>query len=88
LFNHSLEVGTHPWKHVTVVMINKPNKPDYSAPKAYRPISLLECTGKLLEKIVAKQINRDIMTHDLLSMNQFGSRMQHCATDAVATLVH
>jgi hypothetical protein len=35
-------------------MVNKPQKPDYTIPKAYRPITLMECTGKLLEKIVAK----------------------------------
>jgi hypothetical protein len=88
LFNLSIDAGTHPWKTATVVAINKPNKPDYSQPKAYRPISLLECTGKVLEKIVAKRFNRDIAQHNLLPMTQFGSWAQHCATDAVATLVH
>jgi hypothetical protein len=88
LFNLSIDAGTHPWKTATVVAINKPNKLDYSQPKAYRPISLLECTGKVLEKIVAKRFNCDIAQHNLLLMTQFGSWAQHCATDAVATLVH
>jgi hypothetical protein len=74
LFNHALSEGTHPWTKVLIVVINKLRKPDYSVPKAYRPISLMECAGKLLEKIIAKQINRDIDTHNLLSMSQFGSR--------------
>jgi len=53
IYNLTLRLGVHPWKLATVVVINKPNKEDYSLPKAYCPISLLECAAKLLEKIVA-----------------------------------
>jgi len=88
LFNLSLDIGIHPWKDATVVILNKPNHPDYSQPKAYCPISLLECTGKLMEKIIAKRINTDIETHLLLSMSQFGSCPHHNAVDAIATLVY
>jgi hypothetical protein len=88
LFNMCLDTGTHPWKHTTIVILNKPNKPDYSAPKVYRPIALMECMGKVLERIVAKRVNNDIEEHGLLSMSQFGSRPAHCAVDAVVTLVH
>jgi len=70
------------------VVLNKPQKPDYSQPKAYRPISLLECTGKALEKVVANRINTDILKYDILPPTQFGSRPHHNAVDAVATLVH
>lgn len=88
LFNLCLESGTHPWKHAKVVVINKPNKPDYSLLKAYHPISLLECTGKLLEKVVTKRFNWDIKEHRLIPMTQFGSHPKHNAVDVVATLVH
>jgi hypothetical protein len=88
IYTDYLSMGIHPWKQVTIVVINKPFKPDYSKPKAYRPISLMECTGKLLEKVIAKQINDDIQAHDLLPMTQFGSRPHHSAIDAAATLVH
>ena len=89
LFNLSLSTGTHVWKHATIVPIPKPNKPDYSVPKAYRPVSLMECTGKLLEKVITKRITNDISLYpDILPNNQFGSRPQHCTTDAALTLVH
>ena len=89
LFNLSLSTGTHVWKHATIVPVPKPNKPDYSAPKAYRPVSLMECTGKLLEKVVTSRITNDISLYpDILPNNQFGSRPQHCTTDAALTLVH
>jgi hypothetical protein len=68
LLNLCLNLGYHLWKTATVVMINKPQKLDYTVPKAYRLIALLKCTGKLLEKIVTKHINFDIEQHDLLPM--------------------
>ena len=89
IFNLSLTTGTHVWKEATIVPVAKPNKPDYSAPKAYRLVSLMECTGKLLEKVVTKRITDDIALHpDILPNNQFGSRPQHCTTDAALALVH
>jgi len=71
-----------------VVVLNKLNKPDYSQAKAYHPISLLECTSKLMEKIVTKRVNCDIQTHNLLPMSQFESHPLYTAVDTVATLVH
>ena len=89
IFNLSLSISIHPWKHATVVPVPKPNKPDYSIPKAYRPVSLMECTGKLLEKVIAKRITNDIALYpDILPPNQFGSRPQHNTTDAALALVH
>ena len=88
-FNLSLSHSVHPWKHAIVVPVPKPNKPDYSAPKAYRPVSLMECTGKLLEKVIAKRITNDIALYpDILPSNQFGSRPQYSTTDAALALVH
>jgi hypothetical protein len=40
-----------------MVVIPKPNKPDYSNPKAYRPIALLNCLGKVLEKLMASRLS-------------------------------
>jgi hypothetical protein len=88
IYTDCLTAGIHPWKMVTVIAINKPFKPDYSKPKAYQPISLMECARKLLEKIIAKQINDNIQMHDLLPMTQFGSRPHHLAVDAATALVH
>jgi len=35
LLNLCLNTGYHPWKTVMVIMINKPQKLDYTVPKAY-----------------------------------------------------
>jgi hypothetical protein len=38
------------------VIVPKPEKPDYSIPKAYRPVALLKCHGKILEKLFANPV--------------------------------
>ena len=88
LLNLCLNTGYHPWKTATVIMINKPQKLDYTVPKAYRPITLLKCAGKLLKKIIAKRINTNIKQFDLLPMTQFGSQPKHNAINAVAGCIH
>lgn len=48
----------HPtsWRSAQVVIIRKPNKPDYTAPKANRPISLRKCISKVAERVVANKV--------------------------------
>ncbi|KAF8597946.1 hypothetical protein BDV93DRAFT_426352, partial [Ceratobasidium sp. AG-I] len=36
------------WKLSTTVVLRKPDRPDYTAPKAYRPIALLNVISKIL----------------------------------------
>jgi hypothetical protein len=72
-------VGYHPksWRQATTVVIPKPNKPDYSTPKAYRPIALLNCLGKVLEKLMATRLGTMAEAHDLLHPDQIGGQPQH-----------
>ena len=86
IYNAALRLGHHPWTAAKVVIIPKPNKTDYSAAKAYRPVSLLECFGKVLEKIVANRFTSDSNLHGILPPSQFGSRPYHSATDACTLL--
>ena len=69
-----LHLGIHHdlWNTATTVILPKLNKPSYSDLRAYRPIRLLECTGKILEKIVASRLSFDIGKHDLVLFEQFG----------------
>ena len=88
VFNAAISLGHHPWNEATVVVIPKPNKPDYSLPRAYHPISLLECCRKLLEKIIAKCILSDAHDFAILPSTQFGSCDYHSAVDAALCLTH
>jgi hypothetical protein len=89
-YNACLILGHHParWKEAKVVAIPKPDKPDYSLPKAHRPISLLETMSKLLEKAVAKRMQYDIVKHELIHANQFGGRAHSSCLDAGLALIH
>jgi hypothetical protein len=71
-----------------VVVLNKPQKLNYSSSKAYCPISLHKYTEKALEKIVANRINDDILKFDILPATQFSSRPHYNTIDTIATLVH
>jgi hypothetical protein len=66
IFTHALHLGPHPWGDALVIIIPKPGKPNYTLAKAYRPISLLECCVKLLEKVVASCFSWDV-TADAVS---------------------
>ena len=79
----------HPdWKKAITIILTKPNKPSYADPCAYRPIQLLECFGKLLEKIVATRLTFDIGRLDLVPCEQFGGRTASSCLDAGMSLVH
>ena len=88
LFNATVLWGHHPWRCTTVIPIPKPSKPDYRLAKAYQPISLLECCGKLLKKIIMKWILLDAARFNLLPSQQFGSHDYHTATDMVLSMTH
>jgi hypothetical protein len=68
IFQASLALGVVPtaWKTLRILPLRKPNKADYTIPKAYRPISLLSTLGKILELVVARQISYSAESPDLL----------------------
>ena len=90
LFAACLKAGHHPrpWKEAVVCVIPKPNRADYTHAKNFRPISLLECLGKLLEKIIAKIIYREMTKHALVPTTQFGGRNASSTLDAGLSLLH
>ena len=83
-------VGYQPacWREANTVVIPKPNKPDYTNPKAYRPIALLNCLGKVLEKLMASRLSHMAETMGLLHPDQMGGRPRRSAIDAALALTH
>ena len=88
LLNSILDFSYHPilWRQALVVVIPKPNKNDYSSPRSYRPISLLECFSKLLEKIIANRISFDTVHNNIIPPNQFGGKPFSSTADAGVSL--
>jgi hypothetical protein len=90
LFNACLSLGIHPpqFKSATIAIIAKPRKADKSSPRAYRPIALLECLSKLLEKVIASRIAFEVGKHELVPTTQFGGRPKSSVIDACLSLTH
>ncbi|KAH7556198.1 hypothetical protein BM1_06724 [Bipolaris maydis] len=84
IYSTLFNLGYHPrcWRKAKGVILRKPNKPDYSIPKAYRVISLLNCLGKVLERLVARRLGALAETTDLLHPSQLGGRLKKSAIDA------
>ena len=77
-----------PWKEAIVCVIFKPNHADYTLAKNFWPISLLECLGELLEKIVPKLIYSEMAKHALVPTTQFKGRNTSLTLDAGLTFLH
>src|SRR5438034_3486114 len=75
------------WKEAVGVILRKENR-KATIPKSYRVVSLLNCMGKVAEKIIATRLSYIAETTDLLEINQMGGRKQKSAIDAVITLVY
>lgn len=54
----------------------------------YRVISLLNCIGKIVEKVVAKELSYYCEEYSKLHPRQMGGQKKRLAIDAVDTLVH
>ena len=76
------------WKTFITVVLRKPGKPRYDAPKAYRPIALLNTLWKVLMAIVASQLTFITEKHQLLPANHFGGRPGRTMTDAMHLLAN
>lgn len=81
--------GYHPkaWRKAIAVAIPKPNKPDYSNPRVYRLITLLECLAKALERIVANHLTFIAGSLNLISPNQFGGRSNSSTDDTIMSFI-
>ncbi|XP_049316160.1 RNA-directed DNA polymerase from mobile element jockey isoform X1 [Bactrocera dorsalis] len=73
LYNNILKQGIVPqeWKKATIIPIPKPNKSSASI-SDFRPISLIPCIAKVLEKIISKRLMWFLKQKGLISPNQFG----------------
>ena len=90
LYRTVLNLGYHPrsWREATGAIVPKPKKADYTAVKSYRIVSLLNCMGKVAEKLVAFRLAQLCEDKSLLHNGQMGGRKHRSSQDAVMALVH
>ena len=88
LFQTSLDEGSLPsqWRNAKIIPLRKPDKPNYTLAKAYRPISLLATLGKILESVVADRISYMVEEYGLLPTNHFGARKKRSTEQALTLL--
>ena len=56
---HAIRLGYHPveWKKAQGILLQKGGKRDFGFVRSYRVISLLNCMGKVVENVVAKELS-------------------------------
>ena len=88
LFNRSLSEGVFPnlWKMANVILIYK--KGDKSSVTNYKPVSLLSCCGKLLERIIFKHMYNFFLENNLLYKYQSGFLPKHSTTFQLVDIYH
>uniref|UniRef100_A0A2S2Q352 Putative RNA-directed DNA polymerase n=1 Tax=Sipha flava TaxID=143950 RepID=A0A2S2Q352_9HEMI len=93
IYNATLRLSYFPstWKSSVIVTILKPGKPP-KHPSSYRPISLLQVLGKILEKILLKRLSHITTVNKNIPNFQFGFRTNHSrihqlhrVTDTIST---
>ena len=77
IFNKSLSQCIYPtsWKIANVIAIFK--KGDSSLPSNYRPISLISCVGKVMERVVFKHVYNHLFNNKLIYEYQSGFLPKH-----------
>ena len=88
LFQACFDLGYHPehFKKANTIVLKKPNKPDYSEPKAYRPIALLDTLGKALETVISGRLTALAEKYNLLPQQQMGARKGRSVETALETI--
>ena len=87
IFNLSLKQGIFPneLKIAKVIPLYKKDEDDLVS--NYRPVSILPCFSKILERIVYNRLYDHLMRNDLLYQKQFGFQNGHSTEHAVVDLV-
>ena len=65
-----------------VIPITKPGKAESEEASTFRPISLLDTGGKVLEKLLINRINHHVYSPGHINENQYGFRPQKSTIDA------
>lgn len=83
IINQSLSTGFIHQRCKNAILIPIHKKNDKLNMTNYRPISIINSISKILEKIVAQQLNEHLETNNLLYKLQFGFRKKHNTQQAM-----
>lgn len=71
------------WKRARLVLLHKSQGKPREVPSSYRPISLLDGTGKVFERLLLEKLNEHIEAVGALSDQQFDFRRSRSTTHAI-----
>jgi hypothetical protein len=85
MYNSCLKNGIFPeiWKKAKITPITKPDIQNSQDVTKYRPLSILNIGGKILEKALINRINHHIYVTEYLKKNQYGFIPQTSTIDAI-----
>ena len=85
IFNACIFTGHMPkaFNEAIMVLIAKGER-DLTNPSNYRPISLLENIGKILEIMINKRLQGHLEEHNILNERQFGFRKKRGCQETIA----
>ncbi|KAJ3979433.1 hypothetical protein F5890DRAFT_1421350, partial [Lentinula detonsa] len=74
IYRATFTLGVYPedWSKTETIVLKKPGKPDYRDANAWRPITLSNGHGRLLNSIIAEEITKRAELLGLLPAMQFG----------------
>jgi hypothetical protein len=88
IFNKSIQKGTFPSRLKYSTIIPNYKSGDKLDMSNFRPISILICISKILEKIIYNRIYSHITINNILTKDQFGFRNNMSTDNASYTLLH
>ncbi|GIY37472.1 uncharacterized protein CDAR_458971 [Caerostris darwini] len=88
LFNLLLGRGIFPdtWKKARIALIEKENK-ELNHPAHFRPICILPCWGKILDKAIAERLTFHLEQGNILHDSQFGFRRNRSTITAIHSVL-
>jgi len=88
MYNGCLNTGVFPMrsKRTKLVPITKPGKDKSEDVSKFRPISLINKGGNVLEKLLINRINHHVFSHNYMNKNQYEFTPQKSTTDAAMTV--
>ena len=90
IFNQSLHLGYCPahFRESTTVVLREPGKDNYTVPKSYRPIALMNTTGKIMDAVIARRLSYLAETHHVLPPTHIGGRKRRSTEHALHVVTY
>jgi len=88
--NTCFELGFWPlhFRSFMMIVIPKPNKNSYNSPKSFQPIILLNTLGKLIEKVIGKCLQFQLISNNFIHPCQLDSLKQRSTSDTCIDHTH